>query len=250
MKKENVISKQPKPEEFLIKKTFYIYYTFMITSISRLTILMVAIAVLGTSGPIAAFATAYGNNNGDDSSLADMIIDEVDRILDEAITELPTIPPTSQSPSPPPPTDSDATCDAPSATIIGTDGDDFIRGTNGDDVIVGLGGNDIIGGGFGNDVICGNEGDDSLSGEEDNDEVYGAGGADSLYGDTGNDLLNGGDDNDQVMGFDGRDTMEGGNGDDLLNGRDGTQFNDRLDGEAGTNRCVTDPDFAVNCEVQ
>jgi Ca2+-binding RTX toxin-like protein len=53
-----------------------------------------------------------------------------------------------------------------------------------------------------------------------------------------------------MMGFDGRDTMEGGNGDDLLNGRDGTQFNDRLDGEAGTNRCVTDPDFAVNCEVQ
>lgn len=88
------------------------------------------------------------------------------------------------------------------------------------------------------------------SGEEDNDEVYGAGGADSLYGDTGNDLLNGGDDSDQMMGFDGRDTMEGGNGNDLLNGRDGTQFNDRLDGEAGTNRCVTDPDFAVNCEVQ
>jgi Ca2+-binding RTX toxin-like protein len=166
----------------------------MITSIPRLTILMVAITVLSTSGPITAFATAIGNNNnGDDSSLADMIIDEVDRILDEAITELPTIPPTSQSPSPPPPTDGDATCAAPSATIIGTDGDDFIRGTNGDDVIVGLGGNDIIGGGFGNDVICGNEGDDSLSGEEDNDEVYGASGADSLYGDTGNDLLNGGE---------------------------------------------------------
>ena len=52
------------------------------------------------------------------------------------------------------------------------------------------------------------------------------------------------------MGDVGRDTMEGGDGDDFLHGRDGTQFNDRLDGEAGTNRCATDPDFAVNCEVQ
>jgi hypothetical protein len=44
----------------------------MITKTPRLTILMVAMmTVLGTGRPIAAFATTYGVNNGDDDSLAD-----------------------------------------------------------------------------------------------------------------------------------------------------------------------------------
>jgi hypothetical protein len=68
----------------------------MITKTPRFTILIVAMTILGTGGPItAAFATSIGGND-DDDSLADRIIDDVeenvDREIDEELGELPTIP--------------------------------------------------------------------------------------------------------------------------------------------------------------
>jgi hypothetical protein len=56
----------------------------MITKTPRLTILMVAMTALGTGGPAAAFATAYGDNNDGDLIDTDRIIEktrtDVDRI--------------------------------------------------------------------------------------------------------------------------------------------------------------------------
>ncbi|MFL6522589.1 MAG: hypothetical protein ACJ71B_03815 [Nitrososphaera sp.] len=62
-------------------------------------IVVMMMTVLGTAGPVAAFATAYRGNNGDVDSLADRIIDYMNRIIDETISGLPTIapPPTSGS---------------------------------------------------------------------------------------------------------------------------------------------------------
>ena len=47
-------------------------------------------------------------------------------------------------------------------TIVGTNGDDFLKGTNDDDVICGLGGDDIIVGRGGEDALYGGSGDDVL----------------------------------------------------------------------------------------
>ena len=104
--------------------------------------------ILGTGGPVAAFATAYGGNNDGDLIDTDRIIEktrtDVDRItqdlLNEAqdlvegvITGLPittTPPPTSSSPPP--------QCFGQYSTIVGTSGDDTIDGIDGPDVISGL----------------------------------------------------------------------------------------------------------------
>ncbi len=64
----------------------------MITKTPRLTILMVAMMiVLGTGGPIAAFATAYGGNNDGDLIDTDRIIEktrtDVDRITQDLLNE-------------------------------------------------------------------------------------------------------------------------------------------------------------------
>jgi Ca2+-binding RTX toxin-like protein len=64
------------------------------------------------------------------------------------------------------------TCGGLEATIVGTEGDDYIVGTSGDDVIAGLDGTDTIMGRAGNDVICGD-----------------GGLANSLYGERGDDTL-------------------------------------------------------------
>jgi hypothetical protein len=114
----------------------------MITKTLRLTILMVAMmTVLGTGGPVAAFATAYGGN---EDSLADRITEDIDRIINEifndvdtqdlldgVITELPTTLPPISSPN--------SLCFGRNPTIVGTSGDDTLYGTDGPDVISGLG---------------------------------------------------------------------------------------------------------------
>jgi Ca2+-binding RTX toxin-like protein len=231
----------------------------MITKTPRLTILMVAMTVLGTGGPIAAFATAYGGN---EDSLADRINEDVDRIVtetfndvdtftqdlvDEELSELPTIPPAG----------SDATCGGAAATIVGTDGDDHLLGTEGRDIISGLGGNDRIEGLGGDDYICGDAGDDTLFGGSGDDGMSGGTGEDSMFGGDGSEIMYGSEGNDEMQGNAGRDSMNGGGGDDIisggddndiLGGDDGVVNNDNLDGGTGTDTCFSDPDPEVNCE--
>jgi Ca2+-binding RTX toxin-like protein len=197
----------------------------MITNTPRLTILMVAMTILGTGGPVTALATAYGGNIGDDDSLADKIIDDTNRIIDETLSGLPIIRP------PPTAGGSDAICDGAAATIVGTSGDDFLVGTEVRDVIVGLGGDDIIEGRGGDDNICGGAGNDRLDGED------------------GNERMNGDDGDDDMDGGAGLDVMRGDRGNDNISSIDGVVNNDRLDGGTGNNTCFSDPDPEVNCEA-
>ena len=88
--------------------------------------MMVAMTVLGTGGPITAFATTNTNTTSD--------------------------------------ADGDATCNGLTATTVGTSGSDNLNGTEGPDVIAGLDGHDMIDGVGGDDVICGDEGNDIQEG--------------------------------------------------------------------------------------
>lgn len=72
----------------------------------------------------------------------------------------------------------EVSCFGKAATIVGTEGPEFIPGTSGDDVMVGLGGDDTLQGQEGSDALCGGDGDDAL---------YGEGGTDSLDGGAGKD---------------------------------------------------------------
>lgn len=163
----------------------------------------------------SAFATVIGgddDDDNDDDSLAERIIDDVDREIDETLSELPTSPPTGGGGS--------ASCDGQTATIVGTDGPDSIFAPDSNDVIVGLGGDDVIVGQGGNDVICGNDGNDDIQGDF---------------------VAN--------RGFQhGNDRVFGGSGDDFFAMQDTVRGNDYADGEAGNNKCTTDPgDIFVNC---
>lgn len=108
-------------------------------------------------------------------------------------------------------------CRGAPATIIGTEGDDYIVGTPGRDVIVGLGGNDVIKGGDGSDIICGDAGNDTLHGEADNDLLSGGAGNDTLHGGKGTDWLFGGTGNDMLLGAPDDGRLDGGEGTDTCN---------------------------------
>jgi Ca2+-binding RTX toxin-like protein len=111
------------------------------------------------------------------------------------------------TPSPSPsPTPGGETCDGRAATIVGTDGKDFIIGTDGADVIVSLGGKDIVFGLKGDDVICLGAGNDIAFGGKGNDSIFGEGGKDKLFGEKGDDFLDGGPDRDHCFGGRGSDT--------------------------------------------
>ncbi len=119
-------------------------------------------------------------------------------------------------------------CNGKPATLVGTEGNDFLIGTSGDDVIVGLGGNDRIDGLGGNDTICGGNGFDRLwgrggrdwiDGGPDGDRISGGGGRDKLFGGTGNDTLRGNQGADVLRGGGGRDRLDGGSGTDACKGR-------------------------------
>lgn len=71
-------------------------------------------------------------------------------------------------------------CNGLPATVVGTDGADFLKGTDGDDVIVALGGNDVVRGGPGNDVVCGGRGHDHIRVTSGSDIVLGGPGGDRL----------------------------------------------------------------------
>jgi len=122
-----------------------------------------------------------------------------------------------------------AECMGVPATIIGTEGHDYIQGTAGDDVILGLGGNDTIDAGDGEDIVCAGAGNDSVSGGADADNLLGGRGNDTLIGNGGADEINGGR---------GNDTLKGKGGDDTLNGNAG---NDTCIGNGGA-------DSSNNCE--
>jgi Ca2+-binding RTX toxin-like protein len=117
----------------------------------------------------------------------------------------------------------DITCEGETATIVGTPGDDELVGTEDRDVIAAL------------------EGDD---------EIQGLGGDDLLCGDEGNDTMFGGDGDDIMEGDEGDDNMFGGDNADRLNSIDGVVNNDSLDGgDLASDRCLSDPDPEVNCEL-
>jgi Ca2+-binding RTX toxin-like protein len=104
------------------------------------------------------------------------------------------------------------------ATIVGTDGADFLRGTPGRDVIAGLGGsgNDSIVGDTGESFLLGNPAGMNVPGG--NDLIRGGDGDDELFGGPANDLVKGGDGNDTLIGNLGNDVLLAGRGDDVLLG--------------------------------
>ena len=142
-------------------------------------------------------------------------------------------------------------CHGLPATIVGTDGPDFMVGTDGDDVMVGLDGDDTILGGSGNDTICagpgddialgemgkdwisGDEGHDRLGGGRGNDRVFGRQGSDVIFGGTGWDLLFGNRGHDTIFGGKGNDRIFGSRGHDTIFGGKG---NDRIFGDRGHDR--------------
>jgi Ca2+-binding RTX toxin-like protein len=124
-------------------------------------------------------------------------------------------------------------CHGRQPTILGTDGNDFLRGTPGRDVIWGGLGDDTILGSLGNDLLCGGPGTDLIHGGRGNDLADGgAGDADRVIGDLGDDkVLGGAGDGDEAGGSLGIDVVNGGPGDhDLVHGDYGY---DRMDGGTG-----------------
>lgn len=107
------------------------------------------------------------------------------------------------------------TCFGETATILGTNGSEFLNGTNGPDVIVGLGGNDTIQGLDGDDLICGGAGEDDITGGPGDDRLAGQEGDDELWGREDDDQLDGGPGKDTLVGGEGDDQLVGGSGDDL-----------------------------------
>ena len=112
------------------------------------------------------------------------------------------------------------TCNALTATIVGTDLTETIEGTEGNDVIVAGDGNDTINGNGGDDVICGG---------------------------LGGDIINGGDGNDQIFGENGWDTLNGGGDDDVIQAGTG---NDWCDGGTGTDSVASDCETVSNIDVE
>jgi Ca2+-binding RTX toxin-like protein len=101
-------------------------------------------------------------------------------------------------------------CKGRPATIVGTDGDDFLRGTSRRDVIVARNGHDGVYAGGGKDLICGGGRADTLKGGPGDDVIVGGLGWDGIYGGAGTD---------RVLAGGGSDTLSGGPGDDRLLGQ-------------------------------
>jgi len=139
------------------------------------------------------------------------------------------------------------TADAVNTTLNGGSGADSIMltttgaganvkvdGEGGDDTIsyaaTGTGSATALLGGEGNDTVTG-------TGSGDNVQIVGGVGDDSLTGGSGDDAISGGDDSDTITGGQGADSLDGSDGDDVFVWNDG-DGNDRVDGEAGTDRQI------------
>jgi len=109
-------------------------------------------------------------------------------------------------------------CAGRTVTIIGTQGDDFLRGSPRSDVILALGGNDRIIGLGGRDVICARGGFDVVKAGAQDDRVYGGSAADKIFGEAGADTLVGGRGRDRLVGGRGPDRLIGGPGNDRCAG--------------------------------
>jgi hypothetical protein len=140
-------------------------------------------------------------------------------------------------------------------TIIGTEGDDYLRGTESIDIIAGLGGDDVIRNLRGGDVVCGGPGDDDirggrghlhLEGGDGNDRIEGTGPEPCpppldcippqahLFGGPGDDILLGGDEQESLLGEGGNDVLYGRRDVDYLYGGPGR---DTLRGGPGKDYC-------------
>jgi uncharacterized repeat protein (TIGR01451 family) len=133
----------------------------------------------------------------------------------------------SPVPGPPPPPPSPATCRGRTATIVGTNGSNFLIGTPvrdvvqaraGDDTVFTFGGRDLVCAGDGRDFVNGGRRGDGLFGGAKHDRLLGRAGNDGLRGQSGPDVLRGGNGNDDLAGGRGFDFCRGGRGIDLLRG--------------------------------
>lgn len=130
-------------------------------------------------------------------------------------------------------------CGGRPATIVGSEGVDYLSGTPGDDVIVGLGGNDHIDAGDGDDRVCGGTGKDRIIAGNGVDRLFGGPNKDRLSGYAGDGEYlagEGGSDNlsldgprttkpDHCVGGQGRDSLVCVTGASLVEGGTG---NDRI----------------------
>jgi Ca2+-binding RTX toxin-like protein len=165
------------------------------------------------------------------------LIDAIQDAVEMPMPPAPPTPPTPEPPAPPtPPAPGSESCAYVHATIVGTDGPDFLVGTPGDDVIVAKGGNDLVFGLGGNDIICLGDGDDGAHGGHGSDLVLGENGNDIIFGNHGSDIVSGGHGNDFALGGPGKDLVKGDNGNDIVIGNDDLGPHpeaDALDGGAG-----------------
>lgn len=125
----------------------------------------------------------------------------------------------------------------------------IIAGDAGNDQLIAGPGGDTLDGGAGNDALYGGDGGDNLFGGAGNDELYGHGGTDFLVPGTGADVVDGGDGFDWVSYFGATAGVvvnladESQNADEAADDQIdniefvfGTDFADRLTGDAGFNR--------------
>ena len=160
--------------------------------------------------------------------------------------------------------------------IIGGAGRDAINGLDGSDLLDGGPGADVLAGGTGPDMVTyaarsapvvadiDGAADDGEQGERDNialdvedinggrgpDTLIGSASANRLFGQRGDDRLIGLDDDDLLAGGHGADTLLGGRGNDGLDGVDNVAANDILNGESGTDACLSDAgDAETDCEL-
>jgi Ca2+-binding RTX toxin-like protein len=85
------------------------------------------------------------------------------------------------APLPAPAQEAAPTCVGRPATIVGTNGNDYIRGTNFPDVIASLGGNDNVHALAGGDLVCGAAGADIIFDGHGLDAIDGGTGVDTVY---------------------------------------------------------------------